>query len=817
MLGEAFFGRPVLFLGAEREGAPRDVYRAFVRLDVAGKPIAVQRVRNVTETPIGDDVALELRRGKAVFATVAFGRIQGVTILDTSGVPESHKRGTWLDGLKLAVNSYQESGSFAGLGRTDVVLDLPAERARLALDPPLLTIDPGSKERELVYHLETGKLTSGDGGEPYAARAVPQVHRPKPSLLWAVDTVRHETGPEPIAWLENQVFGARDKLKRTTYGLLSDSAESELADDVADDVPTAVVLDTSKLGDSDTGWPPPAVPSIWKETKPGEGEWKPVDVPWLTAPPEAPREKGAPPPPKRDAYFYRTFIRPDRKRPYSEVVLVAMDMRQLELGMEAGFEDPKPLTGPPGSGRLPREKEVLDRVVATFNGAFKTTHGKYGMMVRKRVLLPPVPNAASVVITDQREVRLGNWPDNDRIPQEVISYRQNLDPLVEDGVANPSGRYIWGWQLAGTSVMTQRTALCVTAAGHLYFAFGKEIDGPTLGTALKQAGCSYGIHLDMNPKHCGFVFTDIVDQRKKEYKLQLLDEEMAIPPDKFVRWSPKDFFYVMVRNPRPEDGTNIRWLVDSGTQPPPSFIPGIFTATYKLGSLDVELTAFEPQRLEWRVRAGAREPEGGAGAQPRKLELTGEDTHRVLTSINLGHAIPAAPSGIAFDGKPALEPDAESATLVVAPRSTPRIYPPGEAPKLAESEDAVQLPLLADKGSLLPRAREHGSMHMRGALCITARGRVLVARGRHDSSDPLASALLRAGCERVVGLDRGSRHPSFVHRAGTPTPPLSGYDTTVLYGLGRPMRPFASRWHAAGAKPSDKPTGMDYPIGRVKK
>ena len=29
--------------------------------------------------------------------------------------------------------------------------------------------------------------------------------------------------------------------------------------------------------------------------------------------------------------------------------------------------------------------------------------------------------------------------------------------------------------------MTQRTALCVTAAGHLYYAWGEEIDGPTLG------------------------------------------------------------------------------------------------------------------------------------------------------------------------------------------------------------------------------------------------------------------------------------------------------------------------------------------------
>ncbi len=52
---------------------------------------------------------------------------------------------------------------------------------------------------------------------------------------------------------------------------------------------------------------------------------------------------------------------------------------------------------------------------------------------------------------------------------------------MEDGVANPTGRNLWGWQLEGESVMTHRSAICVTAAGHLYYAWGDEIDGATLG------------------------------------------------------------------------------------------------------------------------------------------------------------------------------------------------------------------------------------------------------------------------------------------------------------------------------------------------
>jgi hypothetical protein len=100
---------------------------------------------------------------------------------------------------------------------------------------------------------------------------------------------------------------------------------------------------------------------------------------------------------------------------------------------------------------------------------------------------------------------------------------------------------------------------------------------------------------------------------------------------------------------------------------------------------------------------------------------------------------------------------------------------------------------------------------MRAALGVTRAGRVVVALARHDSSDPLASALVRAGCERVVELDRGSHHPSFLHRVGTSTPPMDGYEATALYALARPMIPRAFRWKAEGAVPSTKVTSYDYP------
>lgn len=809
-LTETFLGRRLVFLGAEKAGAPRDVYRARVRVTLDGKPISVTQLRNLTDTPLGDDTGLEVRGDKAVYATVAYGSIQGITVLDLGGMRREDKPESLFHRVLQGITAFQEQGSFADVGRTDIVLEMPAREARLLLDDKSLKVDLGEAGRALVYDVSSRELKSGDGGQPYAARA--DIHRQmeKPLVLWGVDTVRAEVGPGPIAWLEDKVFGAKDTFKRTTFQMFASSGASNTLKDKAEtEKVRAAVLDASKLKEGES-WPPPAIPSIWKENKPGEGEWQPVVLPFLKPMPGLDDKHGKPP-----AYFYKTFFRPDAERPYSEVTLIAMDMRQLELGMQAGFEDPKPLTGPAGDGRLPRDKAVLDRVVGTFNGAFKTTHGRYGMKVDERVLIPPVPGGATVMVTKDGAVGLGSWPKSEEIPDEIRSFRQNLDPLVEDGVANPTGRYIWGWQLSGTSVMTQRTALCVTPAGHLYYAFAPEIDGPTLGKALRQAGCSYGVHLDMNPGHCGFVYTDIVDYRAKEFNLKKAHDEMKLDPGKFVRWSAKDFFYVMVRDPVPSDPSGVRWAPDGALQPPPQWLPGVFKGKLKVGNLEVELTSFEPGRVGYRVRAGSKEPKHGGMAD--HVELAGDDSQRVVAAVGLGHTTETLRMGVAFAGAAAIEPKPGYATVVAAAGKPVVVLAPGETPKLDKDDEAVQLPLLAENGKLTEASLAHGPLRLRGALCALPSGRVVIATARHDSSDSLAAALLKVGCTRVVELDRGSQHPAFVHRAGTATPPLASYETSVLYAIGRPMLPHAFRWKAEGAEKSTKPTLFDVSPELLKK
>ncbi|RYZ01897.1 MAG: hypothetical protein EOO73_33910 [Myxococcales bacterium] len=800
---ETFLGRHLLFLSRNANGAPRDLYRARVRVTRGGQIIEVRDVRNLTDTPQGDDVGLEARGQRASFATLAYGKIQGIAVLELAGIRSSDRPESWLDRAMLALTSFQQTGSLHGIGRTDIVLDVPADHAKLSLESEQLNVDFG-KGSGFGYDVTSRKLSAQGGGPLPPARAIPQVYGSKQLVHWAVDTVRAEVGPAPIAWLENKVFGAEDGLKRAAYKLFSSKASTELKAG-AETAAVARVLDAAAFDGAVDSWPPPNVPSIWKDAKPTEGAWKAVSYPFLK--PMLGLKEGAEKPP---AYFYRTTIRPDPKRPYSQVLLIALDMRQLELGMQAGFEDPKPTIGPPGDGRLPDDPKKYRRIVATFNGAFKTTHGAYGMMVNHRVLLPPVKGGASVVVTDTGEVGLGSWPSTFEIPKNVVSFRQNLDPLVEDGVANPTGRNLWGWQLEGESVMTHRSALCVTSAGHLYYAWGDEIDGATLGKALRQAGCSYGIHLDMNPAHTGFIFMDVLNPSKKKAELRIADPGMKMSVDKYVRGAPKDFFYVMVRDATPPAQEGLTWTPDGGAQPPPGWMTGIFSAKLAIGSVEVALTRFEKGHVSLRARAGSKEP-GAWGKPGVKLSLDDKEAHEVLAAIGLGHTTDSTRYGLSFAGAQAISHRSAYASLVVSSRGELRLVPSG-ALELAVDDDAVQLPLLVRDGNVEPRARERGDLRQRGALCVAPDGALVVALARHDSSDAVATSLTRAGCRDAVELDRGSHHPAFVHRAGGAAPPLASYETSVLYALGRPMLPRAFRWKPEGSAPSTKVTSYD--VGR---
>ena len=778
-------GRRALFL-ARRAGAPRDLWRARVRLTPEGRPLEVVDAHNLTDTELGDDHALVADGRYAAFATSVYGQEQSVSLLDLDGEGSENQATKLSDRAMACVTNVQRTGSCDGVGRVDVVFETPARAVGLALSEALAIDLAGAKaRRSAVLDFDRGDVVPAVEG----VHAEAALHLPKRFSHWAVDTVRAVPwiGAEPIAWLEDTVFSLRDDAKRLAFKVGGpNGAEDQLATSAE---PPPPALDTSLASVEEAHWPPAKLPTIWKSPEAGEGEWTPPAIPWMRRMPGV--DASAPSP------FYRTFLRPDEERPYAKVLLVALDTRQLDLDMEAGNEDPKPLTGPNGPGKLPRDPAILSRVVAAFNGAFKTEHGFYGMMVHKRVLLPPQPGAATVATLSDGRIGLGSWGANKTVSgisgiadDAIESYRQNLDALVDHGQVNPSGRSLWGYSAPGKGIQTERSGLCVTTSGHLVYAWGDDVSATTLAKAMKTAGCDYGMHLDMNPFHTGFMFARIDDIRSKRYQTELLTPQMEIPKDRYVEWSPKDFFYVMLHDPTPAELVgSMGWKPDGGQQPAPAWLPGIWSNRLDVARVEVDLLDLERGRAAWRIRAGTKD----APAASALRELTGDDATRALMAIGLGASDEKRPRGLATDGKLAvpMRGGADWGALVARPDGGLSISRAFDAAALTPGTDVAELPLVLFDGV---KIASELATSARAALGTTPDGRVLVARSGVDA--PLADVLAKAGCTRVVLLDRGGGGAPFVHRSGLGAAPLARYDETVLYAVATPMKPRAFRFDA---------------------
>jgi hypothetical protein len=328
---------------------------------------------------------------------------------------------------------------------------------------------------------------------------------------------------------------------------------------------------------------------------------------------------------------------------------------------------------------------------------------------------------------------------------------------------------------------TERSGLCITKARHLLYVWGDDVGPDALAKGMQLAGCDFGMHLDMNPFHTGFVFMSFEDAAYQRGKSETLTPLMAIANRRYIDYNPKDFFFATLRDVAPPSSGGTTWSADDGIQPPPKWIPGIQRASVN----GVAVTSFEPGRVRWTVRAGLDEAKGTAA--PR--EIDGDDAKRVITAIGVGVADKHG-YGLSIGGKPVTTLGGE-ASLTIDASGRIAIRTAGEP--TTGAIDVVQGPLIVSDGKV-GEARG-GADHVRVGVGVTKEGRVMVARGK-VSEQQIAEALVAAGCVRAIG-GRGA-NDAFVARAGTPEPPMHTYPQTTLYGIAQPMLPRAFRFDRGG-------------------
>jgi hypothetical protein len=759
-LRDLFFGRNVLFLAAmppERPGGaiPHEIFRARVRLTRSGRPIALATVKNISRTPLGDERDLIARGRFVAFSTVAYGVVQKITLLDRKGDLQPQHPSSSGERLRARLENWMETASPAGIAMTEVSFAMPPDQARFELTDGALVMALGPTAAPAALSLHDGSLNPGPEN-PHGVRAQRIPHPVRPWSGVITEAVRAQYGPAAAATLRSALLRLHT-LTRTPRPRPWPHP----------------VRSPSSAAESTPDWPPPPIAPPIAPALDGEGLWVPPAV-----------SLGSPPPGLSQApvpAFYETTLRPDPEQPGAIAHIVVMDTRQVDIRLQAGFDQPRPKAGPRGQARIP--KEMLSRAVAAFAGA-TAAPDPLGMVVDGQVLVPPLPGAPTIAVDRLGRSAFGDWPFLDAIPAEFHSLRQ-ARPLAhsqpQPGTRGPA----LARDPAEDRAPAERSAMCLQRDGHALYAWGQDLTAASLAKALELSRCDFSIELGKSPGAVGFSFFQLGPDGPAP---RLLAPEMSLDPTQFVHGSPADFFYVILRDPRPSlpslDGA--AWEPDAARQPPPSWLPALHTTTtVKLG-VDVRLLSFAPERFLFRLRAGHRElPPRFGGTYP--TALADGELPASAVAIGLGNSRRRGARGLVFSGTVRI-PVRQGAALLALDGTRITLVPSSRDPSLPATTDAAELPMTADEGKELPDARLVGTLQPRAAVCILSDGTVLVATTTFDTDEAATQALLDAGCSRVAALDRGSHHAAFVHRAGTDSPPLARYEMTTLYAVGTPLK-----------------------------
>jgi hypothetical protein len=124
-----------------------------------------------------------------------------------------------------------------------------------------------------------------------------------------------------------------------------------------------------------------------------------------------------------------------------------------------------------------------------------------------KTIIPLRTGAASFVVSSNGSATVGQWGRDVTMGPGVVSVRQNLDLLVDNGqvvpAANTPNSRQWGATLGG-GLYVWRSGLGVTANGALVYVGGPGLDILDLANILVRAGAVRGMEMDINTDWVNF-------------------------------------------------------------------------------------------------------------------------------------------------------------------------------------------------------------------------------------------------------------------------------------------------------------------------
>lgn len=195
---------------------------------------------------------------------------------------------------------------------------------------------------------------------------------------------------------------------------------------------------------------------------------------------------------------YTTFFRPDDVHTSLVAGAMWMDTKLLRAVYVPGLREPG---GPQAWGaQVPVDQRP--GLVAAFNSGFTLAASLGGVYTEGETVSPLVDGAASFVIDKTGKADVGMWGRDFAMTPDVVTVRQNLALIVDNGQPAPglpsNADGAWGATL-GNQVFVWRSGVGVDRNGALVYVAGPGLSALTLAVLLQRAGAIRAMELDINP------------------------------------------------------------------------------------------------------------------------------------------------------------------------------------------------------------------------------------------------------------------------------------------------------------------------------
>jgi len=351
------------------------------------------------------------------------------------------------------------------------------------------------------------------------------------------DGARALLGDEAVATLEDGLYTVEDGVKRRLYEGARPEArwrvEATRPEPPSPKVAPPVAAVEPALQAAPLYRPRDVGPLYATQRAEGDGVWVRAE-----------------PDPAGDApVSYKTLIHPDPERSYAELFVVALDLTRVELHAMAGSTEPENETREAHAyaraAAVPPEQRP--RLLAAFNGGFKSTHGHFGMHVDGVTLAQPKPQACTVASFPEMGLSIGTF-DKLPEPERAAWFRQTPRCMVEAGVLHPAlaNSRSWGATVDGKTVI-RRSAIGLSQAGDVLFVgISNSTTAEALARGMQHAGAHSVAQLDVNYSFPRFLFYQHTSAGVETVPLA---EGFVYSEGQYVEGrAPRDFFYLTRRD-----------------------------------------------------------------------------------------------------------------------------------------------------------------------------------------------------------------------------------------------------------------------------